>query len=160
MTPILASEPPILDFFVAGIPQTGGSKKAFYRPGMRFAVVTDANPNAQNWKAVVALTAKQNWVSKPPMDVPLCVSYEFTMPRPKNHFRTGANSHELKPNAPTWHVKHRQDTTKLIRPTEDALTGILWADDGVCCEQHGYKRYGEIPGCRITVRYAVNRERQ
>jgi Holliday junction resolvase RusA-like endonuclease len=46
------------------------------------------------------------------------------------------------------------DLTKLMRSTEDALTGILWVDDARITDQHARKRYcepGQAPGAQISI---------
>jgi Holliday junction resolvase RusA-like endonuclease len=48
----------------------------------------------------------------------------------------------------------RPDATKLWRPTEDALTGIVWRDDSQIIRQLVRKRYcgpGEVPGAEVLV---------
>jgi Holliday junction resolvase RusA-like endonuclease len=46
------------------------------------------------------------------------------------------------------------DATKLLRSTEDALTGIVWKDDKLIVDQlvsKNYQRPGIYPGAKITV---------
>lgn len=138
-----------IQFFVPGIPKPGGSKKAFFRPGMRFPVVVEDCKKNKEWRAVVALAGHEAFPHAP-LDGPLSVTYVFVMPRVKAHYRTGKRATELRDDAPIYHTV-KPDCTKLVRSTEDALTGILWADDAQCAVQSARKEYGTTTGCFITV---------
>lgn len=140
---------PLITFFVPGIAKPGGSKRAFWRPGMKHAAIVDASDN-KSWRNSIAWTAKKEWGDRPLLSEPLSVRFYFTMSRPKNHFRTGKHSKELRPDAGFW-VAKKPDTTKLIRAAEDALTGVLWTDDAIICEQSAQKVFGDHPGVTITV---------
>jgi Holliday junction resolvase RusA-like endonuclease len=75
----------------------------------------------------------------------------FLMPRPKGHFRTGKRAHILREAAPLYHTS-KPDATKLLRATEDALTGILWHDDAQIAMQIVKKRYtSSNPGAEIKI---------
>jgi Holliday junction resolvase RusA-like endonuclease len=143
------TETQTIRFFVPGIPKPGGSKRAFYIKKLGRAIVTDACKDSKTWRQTVAVFAKQAY-SGEPLRGPLCVTFLFTMPRPKGHYRSGAHANELRASAPTWHT-NKPDLTKLIRSTEDACTGILWADDASIASQVPTKRYGERPGVLIVV---------
>lgn len=137
----------LLNIIVPGIPAPGGSKRALWRPGTKHANIVDAGgERTKNWRAVVALAARSAYRETPDTG-PLSLRLMFFMPRPKSHYRSNG---ELKPNAPYLHVK-KPDTTKLIRSTEDALTGIVWQDDSQIAHQQADKVYGESPGCRVVV---------
>jgi Holliday junction resolvase RusA-like endonuclease len=129
---------------VYGLPQPGGSKRAFKGKGMKFAVITDANPKSKDWKNTVAYAAvgivKGNAIF--PLSSPLEVWFKFFMPRNQGHFGTGKNERTLKATAPFVHVV-KPDCTKLIRSTEDALTGIVWRDDAQIARQHGIKCFAD-----------------
>lgn len=136
-----------LSFFVPGIPRPGGSKKGFYIAKIKRVVITDASGKpGKDWRGDVKAVALQAYKGDP-LDEPLRLSIEFTMPRPKNHYRSNG---QLKPGAPHFHTS-KPDTTKLIRSLEDALTGILWKDDSSVCMQSAVKVYGEKPGARVTL---------
>jgi Holliday junction resolvase RusA-like endonuclease len=147
--------PPTISFFAPGIPAPGGSKKAFVIPGTnRARVVEDAKRNAP-WRAVVSLAAETVIHTNTfgcifPLTGPLAVRFVFTFPRPRCHFGTGRNADKLKPSAPRFPAV-KPDTTKVIRSTEDALTGILWVDDARIVEQRGRKVYGDRPGALVEV---------
>jgi Holliday junction resolvase RusA-like endonuclease len=146
----------MIRFHVPGIPRPGGSKtaKVVYRKGGIPVLVNgrplvtmrdDAKGNRE-WRACVADFARQAFAADP-LAGPLRLTVVFTMPRLKGHYRTNG---EVKPNAPQHHTV-KPDATKLLRSTEDALTGILWRDDAQIAEQSARKVYGERPGAEIIV---------
>jgi Holliday junction resolvase RusA-like endonuclease len=153
----------VISFFVPGLPRPGGSKKAFVLRRRDGSLVTrpngspvvnitdDAGKGNKEWRANVAFFARQAYRGDP-LAGPLFVTMIFTMPRPKNHCRTGKNAGQLRPDAPAIHVS-KPDSLKLARSTEDAMTGIIWKDDSqVQFERGPMKEYGEKPGCLIEIR--------
>jgi crossover junction endodeoxyribonuclease RusA len=140
-----------LSFFIHGIPGPGGSKTAmpirrgprgpliikgqqikgnrvFGHPAIR--VIDASTKTGKTWRKAVTTQAKRimEEFENLPTDQPVILNITFVMPRPKMHFGTGRNAEVLKPGAPEHH-KTKPDRTKLLRSTEDALTGILWKDD-------------------------------
>ena len=139
------SVPGGITFWAPGIPQPGGSKKAFYNPKAgRAYVVEDAKKN-KPWRATVQAFAMDAHQGKP-LEGPLVVEVVMVMPRPAGHFGTKG----VRPGAPRFPAV-RPDASKLWRSTEDALSGILWRDDSQIVDQHVRKIYGEKPGALITV---------
>lgn len=146
-----------ITFFVAGIPMTAGSKRAFpLKKGGTFTgryIMVDANPKAKDWKVTVAHAGEAAMAGVPtPFDHPLLegpigVSFTFHMPRIGSHYRANG---ELKPNAPMRPIV-RPDVLKLSRAVEDALTGIMWRDDSQIVIEMLEKVYAEKPGCLITI---------
>ncbi len=141
---------------VDGIPRPGGSKRgfAFKRANGKLGVtlVDASGEKGKDWRGDVKHAARQEvkacgWQIPAP-NQPLFLTLMLLMPRPKSHYR---KSGALKPNAPCWHTG-RPDATKLLRSIEDALTGILWADDGQIVRQEVRKIYCDKgSGCSITV---------
>lgn len=142
--------------FVPGIAQPAGSKKGFVvrskDTGKLRAIITDDAKKSRPWKSIVGTIAAANWRGAP-VDEPLALSIEFTMPRPQSHYGTRAGQRYLRADAPHFHAG-KPDATKLLRAAEDALTGIVWLDDSRIVDQHVRKVYGEQPGCAIRVRRA------
>lgn len=136
--------------FIPGIPQPGGSKKAFYIPKLKRAIITDDNSRAKDWKRTVSTFASDKYKDAPIRDA-IAVEFVFVLPRPKGHYGSGAKVNTLRLSAPQWPMV-KPDTTKLIRSTEDALSGIVWIDDNQIVDQHGSKVYGLKPGAIVTVR--------
>lgn len=138
-------------FFVPGIPAPGGSKRfvGMNKRTGRAVLIDDAGERNTNWRAAVASFARVIGPVRP-WQGPLQLTVTFFMPRPKSHYRTGKHAGELKPGAPRWHIV-KPDATKLLRSTEDALTGIAWADDAQICQQSATKEYSEQPGAFIEI---------
>ena len=82
---------------------------------------------------------------------PLSVAFQFRFLRPQSHYGTGRNAGHVKDSAPLYPTV-RPDRTKVMRSTEDALTGILWKDDSQIVAGDITKIYVERdPGVVITV---------
>lgn len=137
-----------ISFFVPGIPRSGGSKTAFINKKTGKPILTDSNKRVKDWKAVVALTAAS--LFDKPLTGPVGMNVIFKLPRPKNHYGTGRNKRLLKSNAPLYHTSP-PDRGKLLRSTEDALTGIAWRDDSQVCQGGVSKWYDETPGAWIVI---------
>jgi Holliday junction resolvase RusA-like endonuclease len=134
-----------ITFRVHGVPAPGGSKRGFVNPKTKRVIITEDCKRSKPWRALVssaALDAHQG----PPLAGPLRLEVEFVLPRPKHH--SGARG--LKASAPHFHTI-APDSTKLLRSTEDALSGIAWADDSQVAVQSVSKRYGERPGALVRV---------
>jgi Holliday junction resolvase RusA-like endonuclease len=156
----------ILDVFVPGTPKPAGSKNAvpvFNRHTGEFVTDRNGRPVIQvrdsagksgsAWSDTIAGVVSSKW-NAPPVDEPVALVLEFTMPRPKSHYGRRKGVPYLKPDAPRWHTG-TPDTTKLVRRAEDALSALgLWRDDCLVVEQHATKLYGDRPGVRIQVRQA------
>lgn len=142
----------MISFHVFGIPAPGGSKK-FVGIGKHTgrAIIIDAGgKKTKDWRNAVAWAAKE--VSPTELlRCPLEVTMQFTMPRPKSHYHTSkAKLGQLREDAPTWHTS-KPDALKLARSTEDACTGILWADDAQTVILTASKVYGEKPGAALVI---------
>lgn len=137
-----------ISFWVAGIPQPAGSKRAFYNPKLGRALITEDNKKSAPWRAVVSEAAAQAVTAM--MEGPIRVRFEFVLPRPKGHYGSGKNTAVLKRGAPAFPAV-KPDCTKLLRGAEDAVKGILWRDDSQIVSQYASKRYGPQAGVQITV---------
>lgn len=137
----------MIEFFVAGIPKPGGSKKGFFNKKTGRVVVVDACEKNKEWRSVVSLFAYMAYKGEP-LHGPVALSILFTMPRPKHHYNSKG---VLKESAPKYHTS-APDTTKLLRSAEDSLKGIIWKDDCQVAYQVAWKLYGENPGAKIQVR--------
>ncbi len=133
-----------ISFYVAGKPAPGGSKKAFKSATTKKIVVIDAAKGNRAWRNAVQMAARQAMKKPfafahlcPLAGIPIEMRAEFYLPRPKAHF---AASGKMKSSAPLYPIV-RPDTTKLLRSTEDALTGVLWKDDAQIVFQTAIKEY-------------------
>lgn len=130
-----------LRFWVAGVPQTRGSKRAFAfkrTNGTLGVSVADSNPKSKDWMGVVRQAAIEQCpaLASGPLSGPVDVALTFYLPRPKGHYGSGRNAGTLKASADKHHAK-KPDLCKLIRPVEDALSGVAWNDDA---QLVGYRR--------------------
>jgi Holliday junction resolvase RusA-like endonuclease len=135
---------------VKGEPAPGGSKSAFLHRSTGRIVVTDAGgKRTKVWRSLVAAAARMAMGSQEVIAPPIGVTVVFRVTRPKSHLTLrGA----LRLGSPVLPVS-RPDATKLLRSTEDALTGIVWGDDAHIAEQWVYRIYArpdEEPGATIT----------
>lgn len=143
----------VLAFFVAGRPQTAGSKTAI-RKGDRTLVVESGDRDAKRaWRADVRAAAAEAMVEPElwPTSGPLRVSFEFFRRRPRGHYGTGRNDGVLKAGAALLRPVARPDVLKLARSVEDALTEIVWTDDSVIVDERLSKTWGTVEGVRVTV---------
>lgn len=147
--------PPIV-LHIEGLAQPAGSKKGFYIPALKRVVITDDNPKSKKWKQEVAKQAKAQYKG-PLLDMPLRVEFVFTMPRPQCHFRTGKNASLLRDGAPHFPAS-RPDVLKLSRAVEDALTKVIWIDDGQIVTERISKRYGTTLGVQIEIKEEIFEE--
>ena len=139
-------------FDVEGIPSPGGSKSAFMNQRTRRIVVTCAGGRKTKvWRQAVAAAGRIAMGSGAMLAAPIALYIDFRMPRPRSHYLSDGTT--IRPGAPALPIV-RPDATKLLRSTEDALTGIVWRDDAEIAEIHisrGYVWEGSS-GARITAR--------
>lgn len=146
----------MIRFTVHGEAATAGSKKAFAfrrKDGSLGATVVDANKNTKLWQAQVAEAAAAANPGGLLLAGPLALVVTFYRPRPGGHYRKGKKIKErteLRPDAPPY-PHGRPDALKLGRAVEDALTGILWADDAQGVDVTFRKRYGEPARAEIEI---------
>ena len=86
-----------------------------------------------------------------PLDEPLAVDIEFSMPRAKSHFRTGRFAGQLKGTAPRHHCSV-PDVDNLAKFVLDSLNTYLYRDDSVIVELHCRKFYSVDREGRTRVR--------
>lgn len=143
-------------FFVAGKPETQGSKSAFGRiykdreGRQRVAVaMTEQSKGVYAWRSLIGRMAlmfrPKDWET----NGSYVLSTVFYMPRPKSHFNTRG---QLKPSAPTLHT-NKGDADKLLRACGDALTKICYDDDALIAAAASTKLYcgNDGPGAHITI---------
>ncbi len=108
------------------------------------------------WRAACEMQARSQLVAlkrQHPDVFPLAqvcaVDVLLVMPRPKSHRRANG---ELRDSASDYH-ENVPDATKLWRSTEDALTGIVWADDKRIIDQQVTKTWDDRAdaGAYLTV---------
>jgi crossover junction endodeoxyribonuclease RusA len=123
-----------IQFTVHGTPAPMGSKKAFYVPNLKRAVLTDTNPKKRKaWAAAVSATAALEMRGRELIRTPVQLRVSFFFARPQSHYGTGRNAGHLKDSAPMFHSQS-PDLDKLIRCLGDALSGIVIHDDRQICQ--------------------------
>lgn len=82
---------------------------------------------------------------KEKMKKPIKCILHFYCKRPKNHFKTGKNSHILKDNAPKYNTNNK-DLDNMIKFVLDALNDKLYVDDCQIIEIYSIKSYSNNDG--------------
>jgi crossover junction endodeoxyribonuclease RusA len=128
---------------VVGRPAPQGSKRHVGK-----GIMVESSKHVKPWRSDVrdaALKWREENGEPALLDGPLEVSMLFVMARPKSRKKD-------------VYVTTAPDISKLIRSTEDALTGVVWTDDArVVRYVDTEKRYAvedELPGLVLTVKSA------
>ena len=119
-------------FTVYGIAQSMGSKRAFVPKGWRRPIITDSNRNLKGWQSLVADAASRAIQERPDwqiLDGGVRLTLAFYLPRPKS-LAKHVTAHTKAP-----------DCSKLVRSTEDAMSGIVFRDDSQVIELVAGKYY-------------------
>ena len=127
---------------IHGTAAPGGSKTGFAIPGGGVRM-TPANKKTKPWMTNVAVQAASQWTGVPiDRGYYVVVDVTFFLPRPAGHHTSTGK------RAKGWKRYHttKPDVTKLWRSTEDALSGIVWADDSMVSEPSLHKRYADAHG--------------
>lgn len=129
----------MIAFTVIGNPGPQGSKRHVGN-----GVMVESSKKVKPWRDDVR-NAAQAWLDangNPPLiTVPVVLEANFYLPRPKSR-----KNDIVVPTMP--------DLSKLIRSTEDALTGVVWKDDALVVKVWASKRYASYdgrPGAAITI---------
>ena len=150
-----------IKFEVLGKPMTQGSTRSapVRKKGGGYQTHPDGRPKLipvhdkgkelKAWRQDVAVAARRAY-SGPLLVGPVAIVLIFARPRLKWHFGTGRNAGKLKASAPS-HPTTKPDSIKLTRAVEDALTGVIWADDAQVCGHEIYKVWGDCYRLLVTV---------
>ena len=135
---------------VRGIPAPQGSKR--HVGGGRMIEMSKA---VGPWREAVRAETQRAMNGDGPLSGAVSVIADFALPRPKSHYRTGANAALLRTGAPRW-PSGKPDLDKLARALLDGLTaGGAWGDDAQAVQIITCKSYagnGTMPGCTIEIR--------
>jgi crossover junction endodeoxyribonuclease RusA len=130
-----------LNFTVYCHPEPQGSSKAFVVAGK--ARITSDNKNLKPYRQTITCTVLDE-LNRRGIDTPVAPKHEpvdlnliFVLRRPAS-----APKRRKRPAV-------KPDLDKLIRATLDALTGVLFLDDGQVCSLSVMKEYGEIERVEI-----------
>ena len=122
-------------FFAAGTPKGQPRPRAFARNG--HVRVYDPG-TAENWKAQIALAAREAGLAGLRLAGPVELRVEFLMPRPKRL---------LGKRAEPWRIPHvsKPDLDNLTKGVMDACTAVeVWLDDSQVYEVIASKHYTEL----------------
>lgn len=125
-----------LTFTAYGKPEPQGSAKAFIPKGWTRAVITSDNLANKTWRRTVAVTAleavkRAGW---PTLTGAVALEVAFYLPRPQR-LKARPDPHTTRP-----------DLDKLARSIADALSGIVYGDDGQVTALTVRKAYAEPDG--------------
>lgn len=134
---------------VSGEPRPEAKRQRFFKRkdgGTATGARTDL-PDRADWKAYVRHEARL--VCAAPLEGPLAVTLTFRLVRPRSWSKRPTKAYP-------WpdHPYKKPDVNNLVKPTEDALTGIAWMDDAQIVEQHIYKEWAERYEVVVEVRKA------
>lgn len=132
-----------IKFRVAGKPATAGSKRGFpvkRKDGSVGVAMAPDNKRSKAWMAMVHGAAMDAMGEQEVIRGPVYVTMRFHFLRPKSHYGSGKQAERMKDSAPDHHTK-KPDLTKLVRCVEDALKGVVWADDSQVVRQSVEKVY-------------------
>lgn len=138
----------ITSFTVIGRPAPQGSKT--YLGNGRFKEQSKYVPAWRNDVRQAALDA----FKEDPVKCPVLAEIIFHFTRPKSHYVGGNLNNPLKANMPFWHTS-APDLDKLQRSTNDALTGVIWADDSQIAGTLSQKVYTCIPSGAVIKVYRL-----
>lgn len=142
---------PIVQCFVRGKPSGAGSKTAI-RLKTGVTIVKDSCPTTKSWQVLVKFALANAMQGNPMVNCPVKVSLDFVLPRPKNHYGRKGGVAYLKQDAPVRATSRgRDDLDKFIRAVLDAMTNVVFFDDGQVWFIASSKVYGETPGVAIMV---------
>jgi Holliday junction resolvase RusA-like endonuclease len=79
------------------------------------------------------------------MSKPIRCTLNFYCKRPKNHYKTGKNSHVLKDSSPKYNINNK-DLDNMVKFVLDALNDKLYTDDSLIIEINCSKLYAENEG--------------
>jgi len=79
------------------------------------------------------------------MTNPIKCELHFFCKRPKNHYKTGKKSNELKESAPKYNTNNK-DLDNMVKFILDALNNKLYTDDCLIVEINCIKSYSENNG--------------
>ena len=89
----------------------------------------DDNPRSDAWMRKVNRAARDVMKNARPLQGPLDLALRFYLARPQYHFGTGRNAGVVKDRYRLARHTVTPDRLKLARAVEDALSGVVYADD-------------------------------
>ena len=105
-------------------------------------------------KSYIRLAAVEAIKEKPPMEGPLVVKITTIRPIPK-----ATSQKKIKQMLAGLVVPiTKPDVSNYVKLVEDALNGVAWRDDSQIVDCSSGKRYGLVPGFKISIRQYESEE--
>lgn len=137
-------------FSVHGKPVPQGSMVAHVNPKtMRASIHYASGSGLAAWRNLVTSAARDAWGEDNVYGGPMGVTLTFRMKRPLSHYRDLQGT--LKPRCVDLRPDVMPDLDKLVRAILDALTGVVWRDDGQVVDIRASKVYSSTPGVDIAI---------
>jgi crossover junction endodeoxyribonuclease RusA len=133
-----------LKFWVPGVPQPQGSKRAFRNPHSGNINVVENSKKVAPWRTDVKEFARKAMADRPLYTGAIQILISFVMYRPTS----------LPKTKPTPQAVKKPDLDKLIRAVLDALKGTVYGDDSQVVNIVASKciaELGEATGAEISV---------
>ena len=134
----------MIRFSVVGVPVTQGSARAtILKTTGRAVLIQENHKGLRAWRGAIRRAAETVAEGqKAPAQTPVWVTASFRLPRP-------ASVKRIRPSV-------KPDLDKLARASLDALSGVLFEDDGQVVSLHVQKEYAgtaQAPGAVFVVRF-------
>lgn len=136
MSTLFAPQTKAIEFTVLGTPRPQGSKRH-----VGHGIMVEMSKHLKPWRQEISGTALALGAGMFGPHVPLELTLNFYFTKPKSAKRRAMTT--------------RPDSSKLLRAVEDALTGILYADDAQIVETHIRKHYGGPDRVQIRIQEAI-----
>lgn len=133
-----------VSFWVPGVPQPQGSKRAFRNPHSGSINIVESSKKVAPWRTDVKEFARKAMTDRPLFIGAVSITVAFVMYRPTSTPKT----------KPTPAAIKKPDLDKLQRAILDALKGTVYSDDSQVVTIHADKRIaelGEPTGAHIDV---------
>jgi len=134
-------------FEVSGRPVPQGSVVAHMKGG-RASIHYAAGSGLAAWRNQVASAAREAW-GETVYGGPFTIGLQFLMQRPKSHYADLRGT--VKPRYRWEQPSVQPDLDKLVRAILDALTGVVWRDDGQVTQIVASKEYDTHTGVVVTL---------
>lgn len=143
---------PDFQLVVFGRAQPAGSKRVvpIGKENHKRWIAVDANPKSRTWKTDVTKAAAEAMHGRQLFRGPLLATFHFFRSRPQGHYGTGRNAGRIRESAPKY-PDVKPDLLKLARGVEDALQGVVYADDSQIVQEVLLKSWGEPERVEITI---------
>jgi len=151
-----------IKFSVPGQPRPAGSKRTFAarnKAGVytgKVGIMDASGQKGRDWREAVAAAGAEAYRMTADAEYPLLwrgplrVRMVFCFHRPKSHYRTGRFAATLNRHAPREMTK-TPDALKLARAVEDALSGVIYADDSQIVAEEIEKHWEDLPRALIEI---------